>query len=319
MPPAGDPMNVNLAEPRGFCAGVERAIKIVELALEKFGRPVYVRKEIVHNRTVVDGLKPLGAVFVDELDEVPEGSVTIYSAHGVSPAVRAEAERRGLRVIDATCPLVAKVHIEVLNYRRKGYKIILIGHDGHEEVEGTMGEAPQETFLVQNVHDVERLSFAPDQKLALVTQTTLSLDDTAEIMAAVKARFPQVITPAKDDICYATQNRQQAIKQMAPTTDVFLILGASNSSNSVRLKEVAESAGKRAYLIPDAETLDPRWVAGATSVGVTAGASAPESLVEKLLERLATLGFNEKNTVVYAKENVQFPLPAELVEFSHGA
>ena len=312
-------MKVNLAEPRGFCAGVERAIKIVELALEKFGSPVYVRKEIVHNRTVVEGLKPLGAIFVDELDEVPEGSVTIYSAHGVSPAVRDEAKRRNLRVIDATCPLVAKVHIEVLNYKRKGYKIILIGHDGHEEVEGTMGEAPIDTFLVQDVEDVENLDLPADQKLALVTQTTLSLDDTAEIVAAVKAKFPQVVTPAKDDICYATQNRQQAVKQMAPTTDVFLILGASNSSNSVRLAEVAESAGRRAYLIPDAESLDPKWLVGAKSVGVTAGASAPESLVEGLLARLSTLGYTDKDLVVYAKENVQFPLPPELIESESAA
>lgn len=307
-------MKVNLAEPRGFCAGVERAIRIVELALERFGRPVYVRKEIVHNRTVVDGLKPLGAIFVDELDEVPEGSVTIYSAHGVSPAVREEAIKRRLQVIDATCPLVAKVHIEVLNYRRKGYKIILIGHDGHEEVEGTMGEAPDASYLVQNVEDVKKLEFEPDQKLALVTQTTLSIDDTAAIVAAVKDRFPQVVTPAKDDICYATQNRQQAVKQMAPTTDVFLILGAANSSNSVRLKEVAESHGRPAYLIPDAESLDPKWLVGAKSVGVTAGASAPESLVEGLLRRLASLGYSDKNTVVYATENVQFPLPPELIE-----
>ncbi|MCA9321516.1 MAG: 4-hydroxy-3-methylbut-2-enyl diphosphate reductase [Planctomycetes bacterium] len=305
-------MKVNLAEPRGFCAGVERAIRIVELALEKFGAPVYVRKEIVHNRTVVDGLKPKGAIFVDELSEVPQGAVTIYSAHGVSPAVRDDAKRRGLQVIDATCPLVAKVHIEVVNYVREGYEIILVGHDGHEEVEGTMGEAPMSSHLVQTVADVEKLEFPADQKLALVTQTTLSLDDTAEIIAAMKRRFPQVRLPKKDDICYATQNRQRAIKQMVPTTDIFLILGASNSSNSLRLKEVAESAGRRAYLIPDAGDLDPSWLDGAKSVGVSAGASAPESLVDELLDRLAELGYADRSIEVYAEESVQFALPAEL-------
>ena len=305
-------MEVHLAEPRGFCAGVERAIKIVELALEKFGPPVYVRKEIVHNRTVVDGLKPLGAVFVDELHEVPDESVTIFSAHGVSPAVRSEADRRGLQIIDATCPLVAKVHVEVVGFRRKGYKIVLVGHAGHEEVEGTMGEAPENTFLVQTVDDVAKLDFAPDQSLALVTQTTLSLDDTAEIVAAIRKRFPQIRIPAKDDICYATQNRQQAIKKMVPNVDVFLILGAANSSNSVRLKEVAESAGRTAYLIPDAGALESEWLDGAKSIGVSAGASAPESLVQDLLGKLAEFGFNDSKTVVYAEENVQFPLPAEL-------
>ncbi|MCB9832196.1 MAG: 4-hydroxy-3-methylbut-2-enyl diphosphate reductase [Planctomycetes bacterium] len=312
-------MKVNLAEPRGFCAGVERAIKIVELALERFGAPIYVRKEIVHNRTVVDGLKPKGAIFVDELDEVPSGAVTIFSAHGVSPAVREDAERRGLRVIDATCPLVAKVHIEVQHYVTQGYKILLIGHAGHEEVEGTMGEAPRSSYLIETVEDVDRLDFPPDQKLALVTQTTLSLDDTANVMEAVKRKFPQVRLPAKEDICYATQNRQRAIKQMVPNTDVFLILGASNSSNSLRLREVAVSAGREAYLIPTAESLDPRWLEGKTSVGVSAGASAPESLVEELLERLAALGYGEHHVEVYAEENVEFALPKELAdaEISH--
>ncbi|MEZ6194143.1 MAG: 4-hydroxy-3-methylbut-2-enyl diphosphate reductase [Planctomycetota bacterium] len=305
-------MKVNLAEPRGFCAGVERAIDIVELSLAKFGSPVYVRKEIVHNRTVVDGLKPKGAIFVDELHEVPDNSVVVFSAHGVSPAVREEAERRGLEVIDATCPLVAKVHIEVVNYVRKGYKLILIGHDGHEEVEGTMGEAPTDTVLVETLDDVASLEFPDDQKLALVTQTTLSLDDTAEIVAAIKAKFPHVETPSKDDICYATQNRQQAIKKMVPETDVFLILGAANSSNSQRLKEVAQSMGRDAYLIPTADELDPKWLEGHKSVGVSAGASAPESLVEELLVRLKELGYDDTQTVVYADEHVKFPLPKSL-------
>lgn len=305
-------MKVNLAEPRGFCAGVERAIRIVELALERFGAPVYVRKEIVHNRTVVDGLKPKGAIFVEELDEVPEGSVAIFSAHGVSPAVREDAKRRKLNVIDATCPLVAKVHIEVLANVKQGTEIILIGHAGHEEVEGTMGEAPDRTHLVETIEDVAKLDFPEGQPLAMVTQTTLSLDDTKEIAEAVKARFPQVRVPKKDDICYATQNRQHAIKKMVPTTDVFLILGAANSSNSVRLKEVALSAGRDAHLIPTAESLDPAWLDGAKSVGVSAGASAPESLVQELLERLAALGYGDTETVVYAEENVVFALPPEL-------
>jgi len=305
-------MNVNLAEPRGFCAGVERAIRIVEIALETFGPPVYVRKEIVHNKTVVEDLKPRGAIFVDEIDDIPEGAITIYSAHGVSPEVRTRAEARNLKVIDATCPLVAKVHVEVLKYRRNGYKIILIGHDGHEEVEGTMGEAPDSTVLVQNVEDVEKLSFPADQKLALVTQTTLSLDDTMNITRAIREKFPQVEIPSKDDICYATQNRQQAVKKMVPDTDVFLILGADNSSNSLRLKEVAEGEGCRAFLIPEAGSLDPAWLEGATSVGVTAGASAPERLVKELLAHLKDLGYGETNTVVFAEEDIEFPLPSEL-------
>jgi 4-hydroxy-3-methylbut-2-en-1-yl diphosphate reductase len=307
-------MKVHLAEPRGFCAGVERAIDIVELSLAKFGAPVYVRKEIVHNRTVVDGLKPKGAIFVDELDEVPDNSVVVFSAHGVSPAVREDAKRRGLEVIDATCPLVAKVHIEVVNFVRKGYKLLLIGHDGHEEVEGTMGEAPDHTVLVETVEDVEKLDFPPDQKLALVTQTTLSLDDTEQIAAAIKKKFPHVETPSKDDICYATQNRQQAIKKMVPSTDVFLVLGAANSSNSVRLKEVAQAMGRDAYLIATADELDPSWLEGHKTVGVSAGASAPESLVEELLVRLEELGFGDTETIVYAEEDVKFPLPKMLRE-----
>ena len=307
-------MKVNLAEPRGFCAGVERAIRIVELALERFGAPVFVRKEIVHNQTVVDSLKPKGAVFVNELDEVPEGAVTIFSAHGVSPAVREDAERRNLQVIDATCPLVAKVHIEVLANVRNGTEIILVGHAGHEEVEGTMGEAPDRTHLVETIEDVAKLNFPPDQPLALVTQTTLSLDDTADITAAIQAKYPQIRIPKKDDICYATQNRQHAVKKMVPTTDVFLILGAANSSNSLRLKEVAEGMGRDAYLIATAESLDPSWLEGAGTVGISAGASAPESLVQELLERLATLGYGDTETVVYAQENVEFALPPELTD-----
>ncbi|MEE9394432.1 MAG: 4-hydroxy-3-methylbut-2-enyl diphosphate reductase [Planctomycetota bacterium] len=309
-------MKVHLAQPRGFCAGVERAIEIVEIALRTYGAPVYVRKEIVHNKTVVEGLKPKGVVFVEELNEVPDNAVVVFSAHGVSPAVKAEAEARGLDVIDATCPLVAKVHIEVVNFVKRGFEIILIGHAGHEEVEGTMGEAPASTHLVETLADVDKLSFTAEQQLALVTQTTLSLDDTAEIMAAVKKKFPQAHTPPKDDICYATQNRQQAVKKMVANTDVFLILGASNSSNSVRLAEVAQSHGCAAYLIPTATELDPNWLTGKKTVGVSAGASAPESLVDELLIKLRELGYGDTETVVYATENVKFPLPKQLLASS---
>lgn len=303
---------VFLSMPRGFCAGVERAIRIVELALEVHGKPVYVRREIVHNKTVVDGLKPRGAVFVQELDEVPDGAVTIFSAHGVSPAVRMQAESRGLQVIDATCPLVAKVHLEVLSFRERGYQILLIGHAGHEEVEGTMGEAPEITQLVESVSDVASLKLQEDAPIAVLTQTTLSLDDTAEILAAIKERFPEARTPRADDICYATQNRQRAVKATVTTCDVFLVLGAENSSNSKRLREVAENSGCAAYLIPDAESLDESWLAEATSVGVSAGASAPEELVSQLLERLKDLGFAGAQAVVYAEEDVHFALPPEL-------
>ena len=303
---------VLLSVPRGFCAGVERAIQIVKLALEIHGAPVYVRREIVHNKTVVDGLKPRGAVFVRELDEVPAGAVTIFSAHGVSPAVRKQAAAKDLRVIDATCPLVAKVHLELLNFQKRGYAILLIGHAGHEEVEGTMGEAPEATQLVECVEDVSRIDLPDDAQIAVLTQTTLSLDDTANILAAIKQRFPQAETPRADDICYATQNRQRAVKATVNNCDVFFILGAENSSNSKRLREVAENSGCDAYLIPKASELQEEWLVDAKSVGVSAGASAPEKLVEQLLMRLEGLGFGSAETIVYAEEDVHFALPPEL-------
>lgn len=303
---------VLLSVPRGFCAGVERAIHIVELALEVHGAPVYVRREIVHNKTVVEGLRPRGAVFVQELNEVPEGAVTIFSAHGVSPAVREEAKAKNLHVIDATCPLVAKVHLELLSFRKRGFTILLIGHEGHEEVEGTMGEAPEVTRLVECVEDVAKIDLPDDTQVAVLTQTTLSLDDTANILAAIKERFPQAETPHADDICYATQNRQHAVKAAVDSCDVFLVLGAENSSNSKRLREVAENSGCTAYLIPDVTELRAEWLSGAKSVGVSAGASAPEELVEQLLERLSDLGFGSAKTVVYAEEDVHFALPPEL-------
>ncbi len=306
-------MKLYLARPRGFCAGVERAIRIVELALDIYGPPVWVRKEIVHNRHVVDSLKPRGARFVNEIDEVPEGAVTIYSAHGVSPAVRALARERRLRVIDATCPLVAKVHVEVQNFARRRHRIILIGHAGHEEVEGTMGEAPEDTILVQSAEDVARLEIPPDAPIAAVTQTTLSIDDTRDVMEAIQTKFPGVRMPPRDDICYATQNRQHAIKEMAPLVDVVLILGAANSSNSLRLREVAEAMGKRAFLIPDKGHLDAAWLAGCERVGVSAGASAPEYLVEDLVKHLMSLGYDDLVELRTADEDVVFSLPEEVV------
>ncbi|MEY2742045.1 MAG: hypothetical protein RIS21_413, partial [Planctomycetota bacterium] len=267
-------MKVYLASPRGFCAGVERAIEIVERALDLFNPPVYVRKEIVHNLHVVEGLRRRGAIFVDELDQVPSGAVTIFSAHGVSPAVRDDASARGLRIIDATCPLVAKVHVEAIRYAKEGYTILMIGHDGHEEVEGTMGEAPERMLLVTSVDDVAKLPLPNDARVAVLTQTTLSVDDTAEILAAIRRRFPTADTPAKDDICYATQNRQSAVKQLAPRCDLVLVIGSDNSSNSQRLKEVAIQHGTRAHLVSDKDGLQPEWFDGVASVLVTAGASA---------------------------------------------
>lgn len=307
-------MKVYLASPRGFCAGVERAIEIVERALDLFNPPVYVRKEIVHNLHVVEGLRRRGAVFVNELTEVPSGAVTIFSAHGVSPAVRADADLRGLRVIDATCPLVAKVHIEAIRFAKEGYTILMIGHDGHEEVEGTMGEAPNRMQLVTSVHDVERLPLPPESKIAVLTQTTLSVDDTAEILAAIRRRFPKADTPAKDDICYATQNRQSAVKQLAPTCDLVLVIGSDNSSNSQRLKEVAIQHGTRAHLVSDQDGLKPEWFADVSNVLVTAGASAPEVLVRDLINRLCRdFGGRDVEEVVLIEENVRFALPPEVL------
>ncbi len=306
-------MKVSLAAPRGFCAGVERAIEIVERALALYGPPVYVRKEIVHNLHVVEDLRRRGAVFVSELSEVPAGSVTIFSAHGVSPAVREDAEARQLRVIDATCPLVTQVHLEALRYAEEGSTILLIGHKGHEEVEGTMGEAPERMRLVTSVEDAERLDLPADTKIGVLTQTTLSVDDTRAILEAIQRRFPGASTPRKDDICYATQNRQAAVKALAPESDLVLVIGSENSSNSQRLKEVALARGTRAHLVSDASGLDPAWFDGVQRVTVTAGASAPEHLVRELLERLRDFGADAVTEFVQVEESVRFPLPPEVL------
>jgi 4-hydroxy-3-methylbut-2-enyl diphosphate reductase len=306
-------MKVYLASPRGFCAGVERAIEIVERALERFGPPVYVRKEIVHNQHVVGDLRRRGAIFVDELSEVPKNAVTIFSAHGVAPSVRDDALQRGLFVIDATCPLVAKVHIEAVRYSREGYTILMIGHEGHEEVAGTMGEAPHRMLLVTSVEDVDALDLDRGTKVAVLTQTTLSVDDTAEIVAAIRRKFPGVELPAKDDICYATQNRQSAVKTLAEKVDLMLVIGSDNSSNSQRLKEVAQTQGRRAYLVEDRNQLRPEWFDGVRSVAVTAGASAPEVLVRELIDCIVErFGGADVEEVRLAEENVRFALPPEV-------
>jgi 4-hydroxy-3-methylbut-2-enyl diphosphate reductase len=305
------PMEVMLANPRGFCAGVERAIEIVERALELHGAPIYVRHEIVHNRYVVEDLRAKGAVFVEELDEVPRGSTVIFSAHGVSKEVRADAERRGLKVFDATCPLVTKVHIEVAKMLREGYEIVMIGHRGHPEAEGTMGQAARGMHLVETVEDVARLAPTSD-KLSYVTQTTLSVDDAAAIVAALKTRFPRIVGPKKDDICYATQNRQDAVKFMAPQCDAVIVVGSPNSSNSNRLREVSENMGVPAYLVDSAEDLRPEWIAGRRRIGITAGASAPEVLVNDLIARLKALGAQSVRPLKGITESVVFSLPREL-------
>jgi 4-hydroxy-3-methylbut-2-enyl diphosphate reductase len=277
-------MEVLLANPRGFCAGVERAIDIVERALEQYGAPIYVRHEIVHNKYVVEDLRAKGAVFVEELDEIPAGATVIFSAHGVSKAVRADAESRGLKVFDATCPLVTKVHVEVAKMLREGYDIVMIGHRGHPEAEGTMGQSARGMHLVETLEDVARLEVRDGAKLAYVTQTTLSVDDAQSIVAALKARYPQVCGPKKDDICYATQNRQDAVKFMTPQCDVVIVVGSHNSSNSNRLREVAENMGASAFMVDTAADLRPEWLAGRLRVGVTAGASAPEVLVDEVVD-----------------------------------
>jgi len=308
-------MDVLLANPRGFCAGVDRAIAIVEQALARFGAPIYVRHEVVHNRFVVDDLKSKGAVFVEELDDVPSGSTVVFSAHGVSKRVREEAEARGLRVFDATCPLVTKVHAEVEKMRGQGREIVMIGHAGHPEVEGTMGQCDGGIHLVESVADAERLQVGADAALAYVTQTTLSVDDAAAIVAALKRRFPLIVGPKKDDICYATQNRQDAVKFMAPLADVVIVVGSPNSSNSNRLREVAANRGVEAHMIDRADQLRPEWVAGKRSVGVTAGASAPEILVQEVLARLAELGAREVRELDNGvEERVVFPMPKGLVQ-----
>ena len=304
-----DAMEVLLAKPRGFCAGVDRAIAIVERALEIHGAPIYVRHEIVHNKFVVDDLRAKGAVFVEELDEVPAGATVIFSAHGVGLDVRREADQRGLKVFDATCPLVTKVHVEVAKMRAAGREVVMIGHEGHPESEGTMGQSNSGMYLVENEDDVERLKVTDPERLAYVTQTTLSIDDCERIVAALKVRFPKIVGPKKDDICYATQNRQDAVKFMAPKCDVVIVVGSPNSSNSNRLREVARNLGREAYLVDKAEELKPEWIAGKRTIGVTAGASAPEVLVHEVILRLQALGASRVRELEGIDERVTFPLP----------
>ena len=303
-----------LAKPRGFCAGVDRAIDIVEQALEVFGKPVYVRKEIVHNRHVVKALQEKGAVFVEEISEIPAGATAVFSAHGVAPTVWAEAEAKQLHILDATCPLVTKVHLEVQRYGRENYSIVLIGHQDHDEVIGTRGEAPDRIQVVDSVDGVRDLTVPDPRKVVCLTQTTLSMDDTAEIMEALRARFPAMTLPAKDDICYATQNRQRAVKAMAKQVQLVLVIGATNSSNSNRLREVAEMAGVKAILIQQASDLDPAALADVTRVGVTAGASTPEFLVQEVVAYCQRLGVVEVDDLTVTEENVKFLLPAELTQ-----
>jgi 4-hydroxy-3-methylbut-2-enyl diphosphate reductase len=301
-----------LANPRGFCAGVDRAIAIVERALEKFGAPIYVRHEVVHNTFVVNDLKTKGAIFVDELADVPTGATVIFSAHGVSQAVRAEAEARGLNVFDATCPLVTKVHVEVSKMRDKGFEIVMIGHKGHPEVEGTLGQSNGGMYLVETPEDVASLQVNDPGKLAYVTQTTLSVDDAARVVDALRARFPNISGPKKDDICYATQNRQDAVKAMAPKCDVVIVVGSPTSSNSNRLREVAENLGVPAYMVDNASEIQSDWVENKKQVGLTAGASAPEILVRAVIERLKQLGIGSVSDLDGVQEKVGFPLPKGL-------
>ncbi len=307
-------LRVILAQPRGFCAGVERAIEIVERALKKFGPPIYVRHEIVHNRHVVEDLRQRGAIFVDELDQVPDGAMTIFSAHGVAKKVEQDAAARGLPVIDATCPLVAKVHNEGRRYARQDREIVLVGHAGHAEVEGTIGQVPGTIHLVQTAADVATLNVRDPGKLAYITQTTLSVDDTRGIIAALQARFPAIVGPDVRDICYATQNRQQAVRDLAQKVDLILVVGSRNSSNSNRLREIGEELGRPAYLIDDASTMRPEWFRGVRSVGVTAGASAPESLVRGVIDGLRDIDTIEVSTLDGVAEDVRFRFPAEVAD-----
>ena len=310
---AGAPLNLVLASPRGFCAGVDRAITIVEKALEMYGAPIYVQHEIVHNKHVVQRLRNDGAVFVENIDEIPEGSHAIFSAHGVSPEVRKRAEKRKLQVLDATCPLVTKVHREAQRYAKEEHTIILIGHHNHVEVKGTVGEAPEHIFVVGTVEEVSDLKIPDEKKVGYITQTTLSLDDTAEIITALKERFPEIKGPAKDDICYATQNRQNAVKALSKEVDLVLVVGAQNSSNSVRLLEVAETTGVMARRIESAAELDPEWLEGVRNIGITAGASAPEDIVQGIVSGLQNM-FSSSNvqSLELVKEDVTFALPTVL-------
>ena len=309
-------MEIVLANPRGFCAGVDRAIAIVNRALECFNPPIYVRHEVVHNKFVVDDLRQRGAVFVDELDQVPDDSIVIFSAHGVSKAVQQEAERRGLKVFDATCPLVTKVHIEVTKYAREGTEAILIGHEGHPEVEGTMGQYDKskggEIYLVEDEDDVEALVVKHPEKVAFVTQTTLSIDDTAKVIDALRKKYPMIMGPRKDDICYATQNRQDAVRDLAAQCDVVLVVGSPNASNSNRLRELAERMGKSAYLVDNADQLEKQWFETKTKIGVTAGASAPEILIKQVIQRLQDWGATPPKELQGREENITFSLPKEL-------
>ena len=316
------PGDIVLAEPRGFCAGVDRAIEIVERALVKFGAPIYVRHEIVHNTYVVNDLKQRGAIFIEELSEVPPGATLIFSAHGVSQAVQREAAERGFQIFDATCPLVSKVHVEVAKLSKQGFEFIMIGHKGHPEVEGTMGQLSEGIFLVEDVADVARAPVTKPDQLAVVTQTTLSVDDAAEILAAVKARFPNVREPKQQDICYATQNRQDAVKVLAPKVDVVIVVGSPTSSNSNRLRELAERLGTPAYMVDSAEDLQPQWLEGRPRVGLTAGASAPDVLVQAVIARLKSLGSVAVRRMPGVEETIEFPLPKGLgdksmAEFNH--
>ncbi len=305
-------MEIILANPRGFCAGVERAIAIVERAIEKFGAPIYVRHEVVHNKFVCDSLREKGAVFIDNLADVPEGGTVIFSAHGVPKAIREEAEQRGLRIFDATCPLVTKVHVEVAKMRREGREVIMIGHKGHPEVEGTMGQCQDGIHLIESASDLSDLDLANEKQVGYVTQTTLSVDDAQGIVAAIRHRFPDATGPKRDDICYATQNRQDAIKALPEACEVVIVVGSRNSSNSNRLREIAQKQGKKAYLIDNAAEIESEWLDGAALVAVTAGASAPEILVESVVERLRQLGGSSVTTQKGILETTSFPLPASL-------
>jgi len=305
-------MPITLANPRGFCAGVERAIAIVERALEQFGAPIYVRHEVVHNKFVVDGLKTRGAIFIEALEDVPAGATLVFSAHGVPKSVRDDAAARGLRIFDATCPLVTKVHVEVAKMRAEGREIIMIGHKGHPEVEGTMGQSTGGMYLVETVEDVANLEVPNPSMLAYVTQTTLSVDDAAKIVNAIRAKFPEIVGPKKDDICYATQNRQDAVRALAQDCDLVLVVGSVTSSNSNRLRELAELLGRQAYLIDRADNIDPAWLLHAPRIGVTAGASAPEVLVAEVIARLHELGAGAVQDLDGVVEDVKFPLPSGL-------
>ncbi len=311
-PNAGSEKKIFLLKPRGFCAGVVRAIDVVEIALDLYGPPIYVRKEIVHNKHVVDSLRQAGAIFVEEVEEIPVGARAIFSAHGVSPRVRGEARERDLQVIDATCPLVTKVHLEAVKYARAGYSIVLIGHKDHDEVAGTLGEAPDRTFLVSNIEEVDRLRLPDPEKVCYLTQTTLSLDETQHIVARLKARFPAIQGPPAQDICYATQNRQMAVKAVASYCDLLLVVGSQNSSNSKRLVEVSQNGGVRAFLVDDEGGVAPKWLEGVRNVAVTAGASAPENLVQNLVSWLRRHGFTEMEELELVEEDVRFSLPSEL-------